>query len=618
MRPNQPPQQPFGWQLPQNHPFGASAQYLSAGAPVQQQIPMIDPMQFVGNPSFGQPMGFPPGFPQMSNRGLLDYGYPFLPQMMQGMPSPMQQFAAQPQAPPAQYSQPGQFDSLYNSVANCDQNGNADTNSNPELRKHFPFMKDSDHIVIKVFLNPAPFQQPSFAPEQFMPPQGPYFSPYGFQMPQFQFMPPPGEPQRLQQDPRLNYGGFGSLPGMTVQPELQVPEVVAPRPAPPQQQNWGHYITPSALPRPAFNGVDKNSKEIKEIFENRILNDQKSIKVEQVLPEEPRPKPVPEPPKKELRTVEAKEPGFSHVVPAPEAPPKTERPPEPAPKAIFVPPPVKREVPPPEPEKPAAPIERRPAPPVVAPAPAVVVTAPVGRPSPSETLKVSDKEPLKTKDLTAAAYVLSKKRMNDALVFAGQQSVNSSKRTKKIQKLNLKKTGPSVYQSKKARAPLRSLAAVVRQPLAPKMPPPPSGPTFKIASEAAPLVPRHLEKVLVPIFSFGPPKENGASKRMVPEIRMNPIRLQVTGPAIMNPREDLLSRVRAMNLNKLRVFWEERGAVVPDAFRRVGPLHKRKAPGPETVPPEITDYSGKIIQNGQDGEDGPEMKSGDFEGHSDS
>lgn len=580
---------------------------------------MIDPMQFLGSQPLGQQMVYPPVYPRPSNRSGFEYPYWMYPQMMPSVQPQMAQFMAPPGAP-VQFAQTGPFENLYNTITECDRNGGGDTNSNPELRKHFPFMRDNDHIVIKVFLNSpnCPSSMP-IGPEQFMHPQSqmpPFMTQIPFQANPFQYAPSPMDTQRqMPAETRQQFQSYSHpRPDMHHEPMPQEPAPARAQQPPqpvhqtPSQQNWIPYITPNKATKEI-----KESKESKEIFENRILNDPKPMKVEPVQIEEARPKPPSEPSRKEVRLPERKEIPVIQL-PISEPSQRPERPTQeisPRLPAVLPPPPSKEPLQT-EVEKMTSVSDRRGN--QAAPS---LFNGSISRHNSSELLKVSDKETLKTKDIAAAAYVLSKQRMSGALVFPNQQPVTSTQRTKKIHRPYFKRTGIRKDRSHRSESGSGFKAEGSKQSSsAANCAFEPPRPVFKTSHSSQTLIPEHLKRALVPILAFSSPSDLGSSAKIVQKIPMNMIRLPPSPNPALSQREEVLAKVEQMDLAKLRRYWSVEGLPSVNCFNILPFSRKKKEASPDPAVPEVTDYSGKIIQNLPELEDPQSEKSGRDDGRS--
>lgn len=124
---------------------------------------------------------------------------------------------------------------------------------------------------------------------------------------------------------------------------------------------------------------------------------------------------------------------------------------------------------------------------------------------------------------------------------------------------------------------------------------------FKVAAPAQPLVPKHLEKVLVPITSFGDLKAEDDPKKICPVIRPNVIRSHYLEPASHLASCQEFQRSIMIVSRRISDSWHRKPAARTNVFIKI--YKNTKISRREDSVWETTDYSNKRIQNLQEPED---------------
>lgn len=410
------------------------------------------------------------------------------PQVMMGFPNggyPNQSSASipNPQDPNNQHS----FKRFYDTAAEAQRNGNANTQTNNELRSFFPFLKSSDSIVINISLDFPPNNQfPSQVPIFMDPPQFEYF---GQQMPFYPGSMPPM--YHYQDNLRTITGDNPEVFNMFA----NVPKNNLEIPLPPQSNDPKHFI-----PETSINGAKVDSLE--NINRGKI--------VEPVICQ------------LQINRIE--------VLPVP----------------INLQPPV------------------------------IHANNPV-----RQQIHTFGKKEIQFNSKQTASLIDLKR------VYA--QKIVPIKKKTHFRKRFIVQTG------KKAMLTLKRVQKRKQNELAHRVPP-----IMKIVFKTEPIaqssIPKNLENVLIPIFSFNTTVDEEEKTPFMENKKMMPQFITVSQNTYKENTESDLNKILKVNARRLQLYWNKKSLNLPVSWKRKYPKRTKGKGG--LCHNEITDYSGKVIQNG--------------------
>ena len=388
---------------------------------------------------------------------------------------------------PQDPNNPHSFERFYETATEAQRNGNANTQTNNELRSFFPFLKSSDSIVINISLdfpptNPFPAQVPLF-----MDPQ--QFEFFGQQMPFYSGSMPPMDHYQDSQ---------GNITGDS--PELinlfaNVPKNNLEIPVPPQSNDLKHFIPETSINQPKFASLENiNQGKIVEpvIFQLQINRNE--------------------------------------VLPVP----------------INLQPPVI--------QKNNALMQR---------------------------IHTSDKNEIQFNSKQTASLI-------DLQRVYAQKIVQLKKKTH-FRKPFIVQTG------KKAMLTLKRVQKRKQNELAHRVPPLMKF-FFKTEPNAQSSIPKNLENVLIPIFSFNTTVDEEEKTPFMENKKMMPRFITVSQNTYKENTESDLNKILKVNARRLQLYWNKKSLNLPVSWKRKYPKRTKGKGG--LCHYEITDYSGKVIQNG--------------------
>lgn len=509
---------------------------------------------------------------------------------------------AQIQGADGQHPGGSSFDNFYQTVWEAEKNFGIDSQNNPQLRSYFPFLQSNDSIMVRVGLNPTagaqsyldPYLQSMSNPMAYNPY---WFNPFASQMSlnQYHYGGQFGQTQeslsqlytqQLTEYYRQNGQGFADAGAFS---QTQYQAVMESQNAPnqvimPQMRNGGTQNQHAVTAAPA--NPEPSDKNIKKTFERTILNDAKPLFVH-VTPTEPKPT-TPEPP----QPAPFIEPENKDVILSLNQRPKVTLRPDAEiskqePVATVIGNTVvkltlqnssseKRDL--------AKPAEE----PVQIKKPEVVPVQP------------EIKKEISTRRRAALELRLSPPKPPTPPVLLTErpkphkiEPIEEPPSPRRSQRISKKFVKPSGRQSKENNIPSRKIVPTVWS----DVPPASSVNDFKAEVVIGPLIPKHLENVLVRmVFSTSKPTPESQQK-IVPEIV--PHQIQTDEPMMIEPEPCRMRESEKVQSAAIRVnyFWVGKGNT-PSVF--VSMFKNPNDPALERTVWQTTDYSNKKISNVQE------------------